>query len=72
MSAQTRTRIVRTVLQLVAGGLLYGLTEQLAKDIPARYAPYLILGYTLLVTVAQNVLEDMRGSDLVTRTPEPK
>ena len=72
MSAQTRTRVARTLLQLVAGGALYALTQQLTKDLPEAYAPYLVIGYTLLVALAQNLLEDAKGTDIaVTRTPEP-
>lgn len=69
MSRQTQTRILRTILQLIAGGALYALTDQLAADVPSQYAPYVILAYTLLVTIAQNVLEDWRQTDIVTRTP---
>ena len=73
MSAQTRTRVARTLLQLIVGGGLYALTQQLAKDVPQAYAPYLVIFYTLLVALAQNLIEDMKGSDLVTRTPgQPK
>ena len=31
-----------------------------------------VIFYTLLVALAQNLIEDAKGSDLVTRTPEPK
>lgn len=65
MSNQTKTRFVRTLLQLIAGGALYGLTEQIAKDLPSEYAPYLILGYTLAVTLVQNIAEDLSGKDYV-------
>ncbi len=52
-------RIIRTVLQMVARGALYALTDQIAADLPGEYAPYIILGYTLLVTIAQNALESL-------------
>ena len=51
-------RILRTLLQLIAGGALTALTDQLATDIPAAYAPYLVIAYTLLVTAVQNYLEE--------------
>lgn len=57
-------RILRTILQLVAGGALYGLTEQFAKDVPEEYAAYVLLGYTLLVTVAQMAIEGATGKGL--------
>lgn len=51
-------RMIRTAVQLIAGGGLYVLTDQFAKDIPAQYTAYLWGGYTILVTVAQNYAED--------------
>lgn len=70
MSRQTQTRILRTILQLIAGGALYALIDQLSTDVPEPYAPYVSLLYVLLVTIAQNILEDWRQSDIaVTRTP---
>ena len=51
-------RAVRTGLQLIAGGGLAWLTDQLALDLPAQYVPYVVGGYTVLVTLAQNALED--------------
>lgn len=71
MSEVTRRRVARTLLQLLAGGALYGLTEQVAHDVPAVYAPYIVLLYTLLVAVAQNVLEDRTGADLLVRRERP-
>lgn len=56
--SDAKSRILRTVLQLIAGGALTALTEQLATDMPAAYAPYLLIGYTLLVTAVQNYAED--------------
>jgi hypothetical protein len=55
---EATSRILRTVLQLIAGGALTALTDQIASDIPASYAPYIVLGYTLLVTAVQNYLEE--------------
>jgi len=52
-------RGVRTLLQLLAGGAFAWLTDQLAVDLPAAYVPYVVGGYTVLVTLAQNALEDM-------------
>lgn len=57
-TGETWRRAIRTLLQLIAGGALYGLTEQIAMDIPTEYAPYLMIGYTFLVAFLQNVLED--------------
>lgn len=64
-------RVARTLLQLLAGGALYGLTEQLARDVPAAYGPYVVLGYTLLVALAQNLVEDRTGTDFLIRR-EPR
>lgn len=51
-------RIIRTLLQLAAGGAFTALFLQVAKDVPVQYAPYVALFSTLLVTIAQNVAED--------------
>lgn len=69
--SDTWARIIRSLLQLVAGGALYGLTEQLAKDVPNAYAPYIILGYTLLVTVAQMLIEDATGKGILRKPGVP-
>jgi hypothetical protein len=57
MSDDTKGRIIRTFLQLVAGGLLAGLTEQVVKDLPPGLGIYLVLLYTAGITFLQNVLE---------------
>lgn len=54
-------RILRTLLQLIAGGALTALIEQVKLDIPAQYVPYLVLLNTLLVTIAQNFVEQKSG-----------
>lgn len=58
-------RVTRTLIQLVAAGGLYALTQQVADDVPTRYAPYVLLGYTLLVTLAQNLVESWTGKGLL-------
>lgn len=62
-------RVARTSLQLVAGGALAGLTSQLASDIPTSYAPYLTIGYTLLVSVAQNAVENRFPQATILKRP---
>lgn len=57
MSDATR-RAIRTLMQLIAGGGLTLLVDQIAKDLPTQYVPYLMIGFTLLVTFSQNWLED--------------
>lgn len=57
MSDATR-RMVRTFLQMVAAGGLTALVNQIASDIPAAYTPYILIGFTLLTSFAQNWLED--------------
>lgn len=52
-------RAFRTLLQLLAGGGFAWLTDQLAGDLPAQVVPYVIGFYTVLVSLAQNALEDM-------------
>lgn len=72
MHNETVRRLIRTLLQLVAGGALAALTDQLAKDIPTAYAPYLVIGYTLLVTLAQNALEDAGAIKPILKDPPKK
>jgi hypothetical protein len=57
MNDATR-RALRTLIQLIAAGGLTALVNQLAGDLPSRYAPYLLIAFTLLVTFCQNWLED--------------
>jgi hypothetical protein len=73
-------RAVRTLIQLIAGGGLAWLTDQLAKDLPTAYVPYLMGGYTVLVAMCQNALEDAgkipavlkgQASSGVDSAPEP-
>lgn len=58
-------RIVRSLIQLVAGGGLTVLFTQIAKDTPDRYDPYVFMLSTLIVVIAQNVYETMTGSKLI-------
>lgn len=52
------SRILRTLIQLAAGGALAGLFTQVVTDVPDNYAPYLTIFFSLFVTVAQNVAEE--------------
>jgi hypothetical protein len=61
-------RILRTLLQLIAGGALTALMEQVARDIPSQYMPYIILLNTLLVTIAQNFVEQKSGHAILKPT----
>lgn len=58
-------RIIRTFIQLVAAGGLSWLTDQLAKDLPPQYVPYMFGVYMLLVTFAQNFVEQSTGKSLL-------
>lgn len=71
VSKQTKTRVFRTLVQLIVGGALYGLVDQLIKDVPEAYAPYIAIGYTLVVTVAQNIYEDIKKTDIVATRDAP-
>jgi len=51
-------RILRTIIQLAAGGTFTALFLQVAKDVPESYAPYIALISTLVVTICQNVAEE--------------
>ncbi len=62
-------RIVRTVLQLLAGGAFAALFTQIAKDVPPAYGPYIIIITTLIttfaVTVVQNSVEQATGKAIL-------
>ena len=58
-------RIIRTVLQLIAGGAFAELFMQISRDVPSSYTPYVILGSTLLVTIAQNFIEQTTGKAIL-------
>lgn len=58
-------RIVRTVLQLIAGGAFAELFMQISHDVPAQYAPYVVLISTLIVTIAQNLVEQATGKAIL-------
>jgi hypothetical protein len=50
-------RALRTLIQLIAAGGLTALTDQLASDMPAHVAPYLVILYAFVVSWAQNFIE---------------
>lgn len=51
-------RALRTLVQLIAGGGLTALVDQVALDVPDSYRPYVFIASTVIVTLAQNVAED--------------
>jgi hypothetical protein len=51
-------RILRTLLQMLAGGAFTALFEQVARDVPPSYTPYVLIISTLIVAAAQNALEE--------------
>jgi hypothetical protein len=50
-------RVLRTFLQLLAAGGFTLLFEQIARDVPPSYTPYVLIFATLAVTAAQNWAE---------------
>lgn len=57
-------RILRTLVQLIAGGLLTAFVDQVIKDIDPTYAPYVVIAATALVTICQNLVEQWKGQGL--------
>ena len=53
MNRDSLYRVLRTLVQFVAGGGLALLTNQLVQDLSAAYVPYLTIGYTILVCLCQ-------------------
>ena len=61
MSRTTDTAIrrgLRTLLQLLAAGGFTALFDQVAKDVPSSYAPYVLIVSALVIAIAQNWLEN--------------
>lgn len=67
-------RILRTIAQLIAGGLLTAFINQVITDVPAAYAPYVVLVSTLAVTICQNLVEEWKGQGILrpSSPPAPK
>lgn len=57
MMPDSLARVLRTLIQLLAAGGFTALFEQIARDVPAAYTPYILIIATLAVTAAQNGLE---------------
>lgn len=50
-------RIARTAIQLGAAGVFTELLVQVSHDVPPFYAPYILIGSTLVITFTQNIAE---------------
>ena len=64
-------RILRTLIQLIAGGALGSLATQIVLDVPDRYDPYILLASTAITAIAQIVIEDWRGKDIGVKRTGP-
>lgn len=63
-------RFLRGALQIIAGGGLAGLFNQLVLDLPNQYDPYVVMLGSLIGVVAHLALESWLGHDVgVSRTP---
>ena len=65
MTRDSMWRIIRSLVQLVAGGGLTVLFNQIAQDTNDKYDPYVFMVATLVVIVAQNVYEAMTDTKLI-------
>jgi hypothetical protein len=65
MTTDARWRIIRSVLQLIAGGGLGELFRQVATDVPESYAPYIMLLSAGLVMAAQNIYEAITDTKII-------
>lgn len=70
MNDSTR-RIIRGLLQLVAGGGLGALFMQIAKDVPESYAPYVVMASAAIAMIAQIVVEELTGKDIGVKRSKP-
>lgn len=57
-------RILRTLIQLVAGGALGSLANQIVLDVPDRYDPYILLVSAAVAAIAQIVYEEWKQTDI--------
>jgi len=64
-------RIVRSALQLIAGGGLTALFLQIANDVPDSWAPYIVLVSTGVVVGAQILVEELTGKALLRNASPP-
>ncbi len=62
-------RIARTLLQLISGGGLTLLIDQIVTDIPPQYVPYVIILSTLIVTAVQNGAEAAKPGLTIFKKP---
>lgn len=62
------SRVLRTLLQLIAGGAFTALFNQITQDADPALAPYLVILFSLLVSIAQNVVESQTGKKLLAPT----
>jgi preprotein translocase subunit SecY len=58
---ETIYRVLRTLVQMVAGGGLTVLVDQIVTDVPASYAVYIVIGFGIVVGLCQNLLEEMKA-----------
>lgn len=65
MSKDGLWRIIRSALQLVAGGGLGALVTQIVADTPDQYDPYIFLLSAGLTALAQIIIEEWRGKKLI-------
>lgn len=62
MNRDSMWRVIRSLVQLAAGGGLSALFLQIASDTPDKYDPYVLMLSTLAVIVAQNLGEALTDS----------
>jgi hypothetical protein len=65
-------RILRTLIQLLAGGAFAALFTQVAHDVPPQYAPYVVIVTTLFVSTAQNALEQAGAIPTILKPADAK
>jgi hypothetical protein len=58
-------RILRTIIQLIASGALTALVEQIARDVPSNWTPYILMIWMVIVTAAQNGIEQATGKSFL-------
>lgn len=52
-------RVGRTIIQMIAGGGMTVLIDQIATDLPTSWTAYFVIGWSIVVGAVQNIAEEL-------------
>lgn len=64
-------RVLRTIAQLVAGGALTVVYDQLVHSLDPKWAGVAALIFTMIVSICQNFVEERTGTGLMRQSSPP-